>query len=433
MEWAYILFFAIVFLFALLMPGLWIAIALGVTGILGLIITGNINHISTLGNISWNTSNDFILTAIPLFLFMGEVILVSGISKKFYTSIGKWLSKVPGGLLHTNILATGIFSAISGSSVATAAGIGSVAIPEMKKRGYKKSLIYGSIASGGTLGILIPPSIVLILYGAMTETSIVRLFAAAILPGIILMVLFLIYTGSVMVKKNNQVSGEITEEITIIRSILNVFPLVLLIVLVLGSLYTGLVTPTEAAAVGSLFAIIICYAFGDLNIRKIYMATKNAIRTTSMLLFIMIGAQIFSFALVRSGVNRQLTAWIGESMFSPLVLLLVICVIYIVLGFFMDGPSILLLTLPLLFPVVMEAGYNPIWFGIVLVILIELGQITPPMGLNLFVIKGIDPSSNIGEIVKGTFPYCIIMIVMLAMLIIFPDIALRFAESISLR
>ncbi|NEU32128.1 TRAP transporter large permease subunit [bacterium LRH843] len=431
MDWMVFLIGLIVLLFFLMTPGLWIAIALGGSGLIGLIVTGNMKYISTIGNISWNQTNSFILTAIPLFLFMGEIILVSKVSERFYRSIAKWMQKIPGGLLHTNILATGGFSAISGSSVATAAGIGAVAIPEMKKRGYRKSLIYGSIASGGTLGILIPPSIVLILYGAITETSIVKLFAAAIIPGITLMCLFLVYTGSTMLIKSNRVMKEAKDEISFFNSILNVLPLVLLVVLILGSLYTGKVTPTEAAAVGCFLSIIICYFFGELNIKRIYDATKNAVKTTSMLLFIMIGAQIFSFALVSSGVNRNLTTWIADSMFSPLALILIICVIYIILGFFMDGTSMLFLTIPLLFPVVMQAGFDPIWFGVLLVILIEIGQITPPMGLNLFVIKGIDPESTMAEIIKGSFPYCIIMLVMIACLIIFPEIALWFTGRIS--
>lgn len=412
-------------MFALLIPGVWIAISLGLTGLIGLVLSGQTHMIKSISNISWNTSNDFILTAIPLFLFMGEIILASGLSAKFYSSVVKWLKWVPGGLLHSNILACSMFSAISGSSVATAAGIGSVAIPEMKKRGYRKELIYGSIASGGTLGILIPPSIVLILYGSITDNSIIKLFSAAIIPGIGLTILFILYTLSItLFVKKNRIAHTFTTDISFWESVKGVVPLFALIVIVLGSLYTGKITPTESAAVGAFLALLIGHFIGDLNVHKIIEAARNSIKTTTMIVFIMIGAQIFSFAIVSSGINRELTAWVADMSFSPLALLLLVCVIYIVLGFIMDGPSMMLLTIPLIFPIIIQAGYDPIWFGIILVILIELGQITPPMGLNLFVIQSIDPGSKMIEIVKGTIPYVLLMLLMVAILIIFPSLAL---------
>lgn len=424
MDWLLLLILLLSILFALLVPGLWIAIALGATGMIGLMIAGRYNLFDTLAVINWSTGSDFILTAIPLFLFMGEVILVSGLSKRFYASIAKWLKPVPGGLLHSNIISSGLFSAISGSSVATAAAIGSVAIPEMKKYGYKREHIYGSIAAGGTLGILIPPSIVLILYGVIVDESITKLFMAAVLPGILLTMLFLLYTIGIMLRKKNRiVSGEI-EEISIMESLKGVLPLFILILIVLGSLYSGKITPTESAGLGVFITIIIGFVFGNLSFKKIFEAAKNSIKTTSMLIFIMIGAQIFSFAVVTLGINREITSWLTSMELSPLLLLMIVCLIYIVLGFFMDGPAMMFLTLPLLFPVIEHAGFDPIWFGIVLVILVELGQITPPMGLNIFVIKSIDSTSKINEIVRGVLPYCIIMLLAVVLLTIFPQIAL---------
>ena len=424
MEWGMSLVVLVVIMFTFLIPGVWIAISLGITGLLGIILAGQMKMIKSISNISWNTTNDFILTAIPLFLFMGEIILASGISTKFYTSIAKWLKPVPGGLLHSNIIASSLFSAISGSSVATAAGIGSAAIPEMKKRGYRKELIYGSIASGGTLGILIPPSIVLILYGSITEESVIRLFSAAVIPGIVLTLLFIMYTLSVTLIKKNRVKDDFSTDITFLESLKGILPLVALMVIILGSLYTGKITPTESAAVGSFLSLVIGRYLGHLNVKKIVQAAKNAIKTTTMIVFIMIGAQIFSFAIVSSGINRELTTWVADMGFSPLGLLLVVCLIYIILGCVMDGPSMMLLTIPLIFPLIVQAGYDPIWFGVVLVILIELGQITPPMGLNLFVIQSIDPESKISEVVKGAIPYVFIMLVMVGILIAFPDLAL---------
>jgi len=424
MEWFVALTVFIIILLLLIFPGMWIAVTLGVTGLLGLLITGHIDRIHAIGNIGWNTSNDFILTSIPLFVFMGEVILLSGLSANFYKAFAKWTRFIPGSLLHSNILACAMFSAISGSSVATAAGIGSVAIPEMKKYGYRKPMIYGSIASGGTLGILIPPSIVLILYGAMVQESVVKLFSAALVPGIVLTAMFLLYTLTAMLFKKNRVDAVHTSDLTVWQSIKGTFPLILLIVLVLGSLYTGKVTPTEAAALGAFLSILIGWFLGDLNLRKIVQAAFNAAKTSSMLLFIMIGAQIFSFAVVTSGINRALTSWISESGFPPLLLLTIVSLIYIVLGFFMDGPSMMILTIPLLYPVVVNAGFDSVWFGVILVILIELGQITPPMGLNLFMIKSIDKESTMKEVVAGAMPYICLMLALIVILTMFPQIAL---------
>ena len=424
MSWLTLLLLLLFILFAFLVPGLWIAIALGVAGLIGILISGRFNLLDSVANISWNTGNDFILTAIPLFLLMGEVILASGLSKGFYQAIAKWMRPIPGGLLHSNIMASAVFSAISGSSVATAAGIGSVAIPEMKKYGYKREHIYGSLAAGGTLGILIPPSIVLIIYGAMVDESIVKLFMAAMIPGILLVVLFLIYTSLLTLKKSNRGLSNEIEDVSFVQSLKGVLPLFLLIVVILGSLYSGKITPTESAGVGVFLAIIIGYIFGDFSMGKLLLAAKNAVKTTSMLIFIMIGAQIFSFAIVTLGVNREITSWLTGMELSPLVLLVIVCAIYIVLGFFMDGPAMMFLTLPLLFPVIVHAGFDPVWFGVVLVILVELGQITPPMGLNIFVIKSIDKTSKISEIVRGSIPYVFIMLIAIILLTLFPEIAL---------
>lgn len=422
MSWMLLLALLLIILFSLLGSGLWIAITLGITGVVGILISGD--GLDIIGNIAWDTSNDFILTATPLFLFMGEIILVSGLSKRFYASIVKWLKFIPGGLIHSNILASGMFSAISGSSMATAAAIGSIAIPEMKKFGYQKKHIYGSIASGGTLGILIPPSIVLILYGVMVEESIVDLFQAALIPGILLLSLFLIYTTVVMLKSKNKIPSSDIEELGTWESLKGVVPLVLLIVIVLGSIYSGIITPTESAGMGAFLALIIGLIFGHLNWNKVLQASKNAIKITSMLLFIMIGAEIFSHATVSLGINRDLTSWLANAQLSPIVILVVICFIFIILGFFMDGNSIMFLTIPLLFPVIMEANINPIWFGVIMVILIEIGQITPPLGLNLFVIRSIDTESDITTIVKGAIPYLMIMLLMIIILMMFPNIAL---------
>lgn len=419
MTWSVLLAVLIVIMLALLAPGLWIAIALGITGIIGLYMSGTERLISTVSDIAWNASNDFILTAVPLFLFMGEVILESGISGKFYRGIAKLLNRIPGNLLHSNIVACAIFSALSGSSVATAAGIGSIAIPEMRRVGYENKLIYGSLAAGGTLGILIPPSISLIIYGAMTDESVVKLFTAAIIPGIILTILFLIYTGVKTFQKGFGAELITDVNISILAALKGISPMIILIVLTMGALYTGFATPTEAAGVGAFLSIVFGFIFGDLNLKKIRSALISASKTTSMIVFIMIGAQIFSFTIVSSGINRELVQAVANSGYSKWMVLIIIYIIYIILGFFMDGNSIVFLTIPLLYPIILNLGFDPIWFGVVMVVLIELGLITPPLGLNLFVIQGIARCS-LSDVVIGSIPYMFIMLIMLAILTFFP-------------
>lgn len=422
MEWNLLLLFLFAVMLVFLAPGFWISAALGLTGLIGLAVSGREQLIASVSDICWNTSNDFILTAVPLFLFMGEVIVSSGISGRFYQSVAKWLSRVPGGLLHSNIIACAIFAAISGSSVATAAGIGSIAIPTMKKHGYKREAIYGSLASGGTLGILIPPSISLILYGAMTDQSIVQLFTAAIAPGILLTLLFLIYTGISAFKDRPSQQSADSREMTYLSSLSGIVPMLVLIALTMGSLYSGRATPTEAAGIGAFLSILVGYIFGHLNMQRIYQALVNAVKTTSMIVFIMLGAQIFSFAVVSSGINRSLIQWIVEADFSKWVLFLMVCLIYLVLGCFMDGNSMVFLTIPLLYPLMVNTGFDPIWFGVVMVVLIEVGLITPPLGLNLFVIQGIDGECSVTDVVRGSIPYMLIMFLMIIILAVFPGL-----------
>ena len=428
MTWAQLMIFLVIVAFALLMGGFWIAASLGLAGILGLFVSGSGHIVSAIANIVWNTVNDFTLTAIPLFLFMGDIILVSGLSNNFYRGIAKFLKRIPGGLLHSNIVACAIFAAISGSSVATAAGIGSVAIPVMKERNYKREHIYGSLAAGGTLGILIPPSIPLVIYGSLTSTSVVKLFVAAMTPGLFLAGLYLLFLvvnsfidkkGYAQVKKDDEF-----ENISWKSALVGVFPMFLLVGLIFGSIYTGYATPTEAAGIGSFIAIVVGKIFGKLKFKQIWDAAKSSVKTTSMIVFIMLGAQIFTYVLTSTGASRAMVSWLTALGLSKWVFLIIVYIIYIFLGCFMDGNSMQFLTLPILFPVLMEYGFNPIWFGIVLVVLIELGQVTPPMGMNLFVINGIDKTSTLKEIIVGVIPYVFIMILMVAILTFFPNLVL---------
>jgi tripartite ATP-independent transporter DctM subunit len=408
-----------------LLTGLWVAASLGIAGIIGLYVAGYTNLIHVVGAIPWYLAADFTLTAIPLFLFMGEIVLGSGMSRSFYHGVAKITNKIPGGLLHSNIVASAIFSAISGSSVATAAGIGSVAIKEQKSMGYKPTFIYGSVAAGGTLGILIPPSISLIIYGALTSTSVVQLFTAALIPGIILTGLYMIFILVVSLthkKEFENVDISDLERITYFEAIKGILPFVLLIATVLGGIYSGVMTPTEAASVGVALSIVFGKVAGNLSFKNFKRALLNSVKTTAMIMFIMLGAQIFSYTLNGTGAGRHLVSWLIGLGLSKFVFLAVVYVIYIILGCFVDGNSMQFMTIPILFPVILAYEFNPVWFGVVLVVLIEMGQITPPMGLNVFVIHGIDKESTLASVIRGTIPYFCVMLIELLLLTIFPRI-----------
>lgn len=416
----------VVTLLALLAGGVWIAFALGMVGMIGLYVYSGGSPFAIIGFVGWNTINSFVLIAVPLFIFMGEIIFRSGLSMRLYRALWAWLHRLPGGLLQSNILACTIFAAISGSSVATAATIGTVAIPEMKRRGYDLKMIFGSLAAGGTLGILIPPSIAFIIYGAMVQESVADLFIAGVVPGLMLSGIFMAYIA-LRVAFQPHLAPTVQEQVTWRARLLAIrdsIPVLALMALVLGGIYTGVATPTEAAALGATGAIIVSLVYRELNLQALRESAMGTVRTTCMLLFIIVGAQIMSFSLVNANIPRQLTGWLASLNISDLMLLILIYLLYTVLGMFIDGLSMMLLTLPIIYPVVLHLGLNPIWFGVVLVILIELGLITPPVGLNLYVIHGISGGRPISEVIIGSLPYTFLMLLGLALLTAFPDLAL---------
>lgn len=424
MEW-YIIMLICFGLFALLaVPGLWIAVTLGIGGIIAMAVTDQAAS-QVIANCVWKLSTDFALTAIPLFLVMGEIIIESGVSKRFYKGLAKYLKYIPGGLLHSNIIACGIFAAISGSSPATAAAIGGVAIPEMEALGYKKSYTYGSIAAGGTLGILIPPSIALIVYGSLCSESVMKLFTAAFIPGIVLLLIYVAYVfiiGLIRKEDFNNVNWDLYEDISHFEAMKGILPLVIMILIVLGCIYTGVATPTEAAGVGATIAIIIGMIFGQLNFERFWNALGKSVRTTSMILFIVLGASIFSYVMSSTNATSQMVSWLTGMNLSKPVLLSMVYVMYIFLGCFLEGTSMQYLTLPVLYPVMIAYGFSGIWFGIVLVILMELGMLTPPMGINLFIVKGIAKGSQMSDIIRGGLPYIFLMLLMILILTAFPSL-----------
>jgi tripartite ATP-independent transporter DctM subunit len=424
MSWEVVLLLVTGLLVGLLLSGLWIAFGLGIAGVVVLVLWGGPATLTTLGPIAWNTVESFVLTSVPLFILMGEVILRAGLSDGFYRSMGVWFRGLRGGLLQSNIVACAIFAAVSGSSVATAAAIGTVAIPEMTKRGYERKILFGSLAAGGTLGILIPPSIPMIIYAALVEQSVERLFIAGVLPGIVMSLVFMAYIWVHVTLRPGLVPKEEAHATWTERlgAVVGVGPMALLILLVLGSIWLGYATPTEAAAVGASAAIGLSLLARRLRWSTFVQSVASTVRTTCMVLFIIVGAQVLSYALVRTGASRALTAWVVGFGLSRWVLFAIIVLLYIVLGCIVDGVSMMVLTLPILYPIVIAAGFDPIWFGIVLVIMIELGGITPPVGLNMFVIQGISGGRPMGEIVWGSLPFGVLMLLVLVLISIFPGV-----------
>lgn len=427
MSWEILAFILLGGLAVLLVLGQWSAFALGAVGMLLLYLAKGTIGLVTISSVVWNTANSYILIAVPMFLLMGEIILRSGISSYFYRGVTALMGSLPGGLLHANIVACALFAAISGSSVATAASVGTVAIPEMTKRGYRPRMIFGSLASGGTLGILIPPSIVMILYGALVEESIAKLFMAGLIPGLVMSALFMAYIAIRIM-----VSPELApprEHVDISRRerlahIAHIVPIVALLSIVLGGIYAGVTTPTEAAAIGAFGAIVLAACYRGLTLPVFRDALLSAVRTSCMVIFIIIGAQILSTALSFGGVSRGISEWIVAMELSRWVLFAALILLYVLLGFFVDGISMIYITLPVLYPIVLQAGFDPIWFGVVLTILIELGQITPPVGLNLFAIHGIAGDYPFSEVVLGSVPFVFLMLLTILLLALMPSIAL---------
>jgi C4-dicarboxylate transporter, DctM subunit len=305
--------------------------------------------------------------------------------------------------------------------------VGTVAVPELSKRGYDREMIFGSLAGGGTLGILIPPSVPFIIYGVMAQESITDLFAAGIIPGIVLTLIFMTYVAiRVLVTPRLVPDGSLEAPLSAkekTRALLHVLPVFGLIFLVLGGIYFGVMTPTEAAAVGAFVSMLLSACYGKLTFTSLKLVLSQTVKTTSMILFIMAGASIFSFALVNSGINRELTTWVVSQGQVQVTFFILVCIIYLILGCFFDPISMVVLTMPILYPIVLQFGFDPIWYGVILVILIELGLITPPVGFNLFVIHGISGGRPMGEVIRGSFPYMLMMCFMIGILYLFPQIA----------
>jgi C4-dicarboxylate transporter DctM subunit len=404
--------------------GAFLGAALGLTGLLLLHFAAG-GATSLAMDAVWNTATDFTVSAIPLFILMGDVLQASGISSRIYSSLAPLFSKIPGGLLHTNIAVCTVFGAVCGTSMTTAAAVGSVAYPELTGRGYDKSMVAGSLAGGGTLGLLIPPSVSLLLFGVLTETSIGRLFLAGILPGLAMAIGFMVYIFMHCKIRSDLVPVE-TESASwgvILLNVLKVWPLAFLIVAVMGSILMGFATPTEAAAVGAFASIIMGFLWGDLKWITLWQTFKNTVQTWGALGFVFIGALILGQAVAILGVPQSLLEIIQQSEMAGWQIVLVIAVMYVVLGAFFDGLSMMIMTLGIVFPLLTGFGFDPVWIGVFLTLMIEIGMITPPVGLNLFVLMAvINREVTMNKMARASIPYWLILLGGVALLLLVPQI-----------
>lgn len=378
-----------------------------------------------LGDMVWQTGKDFLLVAIPMFILLGEVLLRAGIAAKMYDGMIKWLGWLPGGLMHANTGSCALFAATSGSSVATAATIGTVALPQIEERGYNERLFLGTVAAGGTLGILIPPSINLILYGLLTDTSVPELYLAGFIPGFFLAVLFMMTVILLCLLRPNwggvRVTSTWTERIAVLPALL---PPLTIFLVVVGSIYAGLATPTEAAALGVVAALALAWYNGTLTMVMLRNAIEGTMRTTSMIMLIILAAIFLNFVLSVIGLTQALANFVTGLGWSPMQTMLMLILILLVIGCFMETLSMLLTTAPLIAPIVIALGFDPVWFGILLMVLLETALITPPIGINLYVVQGVRERGELVDVMVGAAPFVFTMIVMIGLLLVFPEIAL---------
>lgn len=418
----------IALLLLLFAAGLEIALALGLVGLLGLVyLKGWSVGLSVIGSVAWSNATSFSYVAVPLFVFMSAILLHSGIGRSLYTAVAQWTGFLPGGLAVASVFACAIFAAVSGSSVATSATIGMIAIPEMERRGYARPLIYGSLAAGGTIGILIPPSIPMIVFGVMTETSVGQLYIAGIVPGILMALLFAAYIVAYASLRPEAAPRSAEAAVALgarLRSLVEVGPVALLIAVVLGSMYLGVVTPTEAAALGAAVSLVLALLARGLSGPGLVRAFHETVRTTSMVMLIIIFASIFSHVIALIGAPRALFALVTGLELPGWAVLGLIFLFLIAIAYAMEELSVMIIMLPILFPLVTGLGYDPIWFGIVMIVWLEMGFITPPVGLNLFVIQSVARGSRMRDIAAGATPFVVLMILVEVLLFLFPGLAL---------
>ena len=423
------IFFISVLLF-FLGSGIWVALSMIGVSAIGMMLFTSRPVGDAMATTIWGTSSSWTLTALPLFVWMGEILFRTRLSENLFKGLSPWMQKLPGGLIHVNVVGCALFAAISGSSAATVATVGKMSIPELRKRNYPEKILLGSLAGSGTLGLLIPPSIILIIYGVAVQESIAKLFIAGILPGIMIALIFMSYVifWSLINKKQ---MPKIVEEYSIFEKIKRskqLLPVIFLISAVIGSIYTGIATATEAASLGVVGALILSYFQKSLTLETFKTSLLGATKTSCMIAFILAGSTFLSLAMGFTGLPRNLAMWIQNMDLSPYVLIFVLMIFYIILGMFLDGISAVVLTMAIIEPMIRQAGFDMIWFGIFLVIVVEMAQITPPVGFNLFVLQGM-ANKDMGYIARSAFPLFLLMVLAVILVVIFPEIALWLPEQ----
>ena len=416
---------ALMILIVLLALAVPVAAVLGFLGLALSSVYSKLPLTLAIGEISWSTSNNFLLVAIPFFVLLGEVMLRTGMAERMYNALVLWIPWLPGGLMHSNIAACAMFAATSGSSVATAATIGTVTMGEIEKHGYSERLFLGTIAAGGTLGILIPPSINLIVYGVLTDASIPQLYLAGILPGLILAGLFSL-TVLVICLVKPSLGGKRTSATWAqrFRALPDLLPPVVIFLAVIGSIYAGWATATESAALGVIAALVIAAVRGSLSARMLGLAFEGSMRTTAMIMAILIAAYFLNFVITSIGLTTQVNSYITKLGLTPAELFVAVVIFYLVLGMFMETLSMMVATVPIIAPIMVKAGYDPIWLGILIVLLMEAAMITPPVGINLYVVQGLRKRGRIDDVIIGSAPFVLTIILMIGVLYYWPALAL---------
>ena len=423
------IFFIVVLLF-FLGSGIWVALSMIGVSAIGMMLFTSRPVGDAMATTIWGTSSSWTLTALPLFVWMGEILFRTKLSENLFKGLSPWMQRLPGGLIHVNVVGCALFAAISGSSAATVATVGKMSIPELRKRNYPEKILLGSLAGSGTLGLLIPPSIILIIYGVAVQESIAKLFIAGIIPGIMIALIFMTYViiWSLINKKQ---MPKITERYSFLEKLKRskqLLPVLILISAVIGSIYSGIATATEAASLGVVGALILSYFQKSLTFETFKISLLGATKTSCMIAFILAGSTFLSLAMGFTGLPRNLAIWIQDMNLSPYVLIFVLMIFYIILGMFLDGISAVVLTMAIIEPMIRQAGFDMIWFGIFLVIVVEMAQITPPVGFNLFVLQGM-ANKDMGYIARSAFPLFLLMVLAVILVVIFPEIALWMPEQ----
>jgi len=416
---------SLITLLVILGSSIAVAAGMGLTGVLLNQFYSSMPLTRILGELTWSTTTNFILTAIPFYIMFGEILLRSGIAERMYNALMQWLSWLPGGLMHSNVGACALFGSVSGSSVATAATIGVVAMGEIDKHKYNEPLFLGTLAAGGTLGILIPPSINMIIYGVMTDTSVPKLYLAGFLPGFILTVLFSLTVLIACVWKprwgGNRIETSWPERI---RTLPDLLPPLVLLMIVVGAIFFGIATATESAAVGILGALAITAWRRRLTLTMLRDVCEATVRTTAMVVAILIGAFFLNVVIQTIGLTQQLSRLISYYQLTPVQVLLAVVTLYLVLGTFMEELSMMISTIPITTPLMIQAGYDSVWYGVLIVLLIQTAMISPPFGINLFVIQGIRGRGRLSDVEKGSAPFVIALLIMIAMICVWPGIVM---------